>query len=247
MSIADRVPIFWLSVRQFRHGKSTLIVGLFALIPILFGLINALSSGQAAGPDFIARRFLDILLPTVIPLATLVLATTVLGSELADRTLPYLTLKPVQRGRIILAKYLATVFVAALAFAIGLGITWLIVTSNSSRSPVGSLGALYAGAIASIAAYGALFLLVSLLINRALIAGVIYILLWESVLSRFISGVKLLSLRHFSQSIFFRIADSPAIKLDRALQLSSAIIAIIVIVAISLILATIRLQRMNLH
>lgn len=247
MTIADRMPIFWLSVRQFRHGKSTLIVGLFALIPILFGVINALSSGQAAGSDFIAQRFLDVVLPTVIPLATLILATTVLGSEISDRTLPYLTLKPVQRGRIILAKYASTVFVAAVAFAIGLGITWLIASTSGSHSPSGSLGALYAGAIASIAAYGALFLLVSLLINRALIAGVIYILLWETILSRFISGVKLLSLRHFSQSIFVRVADDPAIKLARALQLSSAIVAILVIVAVSLILATVRLQRMNLH
>ncbi|HCG30774.1 MAG TPA: ABC transporter permease, partial [Chloroflexi bacterium] len=66
----------------------------------------------------------------------------------------------------------------------------------------------------AVLAYGALFLLLSLLISRALLAGIIYTLLWETTFSRFIPGVRLLSVRHFVESIYVRLANDPAATMD---------------------------------
>lgn len=247
MSIARRLPILWLTLRQFRAGKATVIVALFAATPILFAVIDVASSQQESASRFLADAFLQLLAPTVIPLATLILATNVFGNEIADRTLPYLTMKPVRRGRIVIEKYLGAIILTSVAFCLGMLIAWIIVRMGESGVGTAILGALVAGTVAGVVAYGSLFLLVSLIIPRALIVGVIYILLWESALARFIPGIKLLSIRHYSQSIFVRILGDSGIKLDNAMQLSSAIIVVALVTVVSLVLATSRLRRMNLH
>src|SRR5690606_11750704 len=101
--------------------------------------------------------------------------------------------------------------------------------------------------LAGILGYGALFLLVSLVIPRALIVGVIYVLLWESTLARFIPGIRYLAVRHYEQSIFVRILDVGTVTLPDAMRLGSAIIVILALVVVTLALATLRLRTMNLN
>lgn len=244
MSITRHVPILWLTLRQFRAGRATLLVALFAATPVLFAAIFRWSSETADAAEFLTTLFLEILAPTILPLATLILATNALGNEMADRTLVYIVLKPVARGRLIVEKFIASALVTGLAFAVGLVATWVIASGGSGSERV--LGAMLAGTVAGIAAYGALFLLISLLVPRALLVGIIYVLIWESALARFIPGIKLLSVRHFAQSVFVRILDNPAVRLDRALQFSSATIVLTVLVVAALALATWRLRQMNL-
>src|SRR5690606_28469410 len=45
MSITRRAPILWLTLRQFRAGRATLLVALFAATSILFAGIFRLNSG----------------------------------------------------------------------------------------------------------------------------------------------------------------------------------------------------------
>src|SRR5690606_25682902 len=100
-----RFPILWLTLRQFGGGKAIRVVALFAATPIVFGLIYAINTGGTSALDFLAAIFLELLSPTVLPLATLVLATAALGNEVSDRTMVYLVLKPIRRARIVVQKY----------------------------------------------------------------------------------------------------------------------------------------------
>lgn len=247
MTLESRLPILWLTIRQLRAGKATRVVGLFALAPVLFGLIHVLGSNEAPARSFLAQLFLELLAPTVVPLATLVLATNVLGNEVADRTLAYLVLKPVSRGRIVVEKYLGALLMGAVAFAIGLTLTWLILVGAPVGADWRTLEALVAGTTAAIAVYGALFLLVSLVVPRALMVGIIYVLLWESTLARLIPGIRLLSVRHFSQSIFVGVLRDSAIGLPDVTALPSALLVLVLLTFVSLVLASVRLRAMNLN
>lgn len=246
MSLARRAPILWLTLRQIRAGRGILLVGLFAASSILFGLIFRFSPASGTADRFLSVLFLETLAPTVIPLATLILATNAFGNEIADRTLPYLVLKPVTRWRLVLGKFTGSVAVTAIAFIVGIIVTAAIVSSEGGDA-FGALGPLIAGTLAGVIAYGAIFLLLSLIIQRALLLGIIYILIWESALARFIPGMKMLSVRHFAQSIYVRLLDNPDVTLDRALQLSSATLVVLAISAVALFLATARLRSMNLY
>jgi ABC-2 type transport system permease protein len=239
-------PIFWLTLRQFAAGRATRVVAFFSATPIVFALVYLLNSGNATANTFLADVFNQFLAPTIVPLATLILATATLGNELSDRTIVYVVIKPVSTWRIVLEKFIGTFIVTGAAFVVGVVITWLVVVLGPETPKSSALPALLIASLIGVAAYGAVFLFISLVIPRALLVGVIYILLWESLLARFIPGIRILSIRHFIQSIFVHLLNDPTVTIAQATRLSSALIVLIFVVIVSLVLAALRLRQMNL-
>lgn len=247
MGIATRWPIFWLTLRQFGAGKAVWVTGFFAGLPLLLAVLYRVSARVESPRAFLAGTFMNLLAPTILPLAALILATTALGNELEDRTLIYLTLKPLARARIILAKYLAALLVACLTFVPGLVLAWLVAEFGRDgtvewRSLLAALAATLLGA----AGYNALFLLVSLVAARALLIGIIYTLLWESALARFIPSLRFASLRYYIQSLFARLLDDPDVPTGEAARYATTILVLLVLIVGSLTIATLRLRRMDL-
>ena len=77
-SILEPVPILGLTLRQFIGGKSIRIVFLFSLVPAIFSLIFMLDSGNSTAREFFAGIFQEFIAPTLLPIATLILATNAL-------------------------------------------------------------------------------------------------------------------------------------------------------------------------
>ncbi len=244
--VSTQIPVLWLTLRQFRAWRSTRVVALFAATPILFALIFLLNSNDTTPNTFLGDVFNQFMAPTVVPLATLILATATLGNELSDRTIVYLIIKPISTLRIVIEKFIGTFVITSLAILIGLLFTWLIVIPGPGTPSTGALASMFVGALIGVAAYGALFLFVSLVIPRALLVGVIYVLLWESLLARFIPGIRILSVRHFVQSIFVHILNDSDVKVAQTNSLTASLIVMALLIVISLALAAIRLRSMNL-
>ncbi len=243
---STQVPIFWLTLRQFAAGRATRVVALFSATPILFAFIFLLNSNNTTPNVFLGDVFNQFMAPTVIPLATLILATATLGNELSDHTIVYLVIKPVSTTRIIIEKFLGTFLVTSAALTIGLLLTWLVVIPGPGSPTIGALGSMFVASLVGVASYGAVFLFISLVIPRALLVGVIYILMWESLLARFIPGIRVLSIRHFVQSIFVHLLRNSSVTIPQPSGLLVSIVVVAFIVAASLTFAALRLRQMNL-
>lgn len=253
------LPVFMLTMRQFAGGKATRVVTIISLIPVLMAVIYALVSDSASIPeDFFSQDlYRGLFVATLLPVAVLVLATGALGNEVEDQTLPYLTLKPIRRLRIVVEKFLATVVTATPLIFAGLALAYLIVfRSDAGESEhLKYLGAALCSAFAGIVAYSAIFELVSLLVTRALLAGMAYSLVWESVLGRYLPGLRVISIRHYTESIFVGMLEStnyPRIiefgsELDSPASVTVAVIVIVVVSVVALLLSTWRLGRLNLE
>ncbi|HEU4349200.1 MAG TPA: ABC transporter permease subunit [Actinoplanes sp.] len=141
-------------------------------------------------------------LAVVLPVIALIVGTGVLGSEVDDGTIVHILAKPLPRRDIILAKLGVAVVVTALTTAVPLFIAGWLASSTG-------LGAgLAAGAVAGSFAYSALFLLLSLLTRRPVLLGLVYILVWEGLLGRFVSGTRVLSIEQYVITIADRISPS---------------------------------------
>ncbi len=252
------LPVFMLTLRQFAGGKSARVVGLVSLLPALLSVIFALSSPDILPEEFFAQpMFRGLFVATLLPIAVLILATGALGNEIEDQTLPYLTLKPIRRVWIVIEKLLATIVTATPLILGGLVIAYVICFRSASGESehLRYLLAALVSAFAGIVAYSAVFLLVSLLVTRALIAGITYALVWESVLGRYLPGLKIVSIRHYTESIFVGMLEStnyPSIvafgeELDDPTSVFTSVIVIALVSAIAIALSTWRLGRLNLE
>lgn len=240
-------PILVLTLRQFSGGKAIRVVAFFALAPAFFTVIYLISPDSNTGREWFDEIFRNIIVPTILPLATVILATNALGNELEDRTMVYLALKPVRRSRIILEKYGAVVQSTWIALVVGMSIAWLMAVGGGAFDNLDVLASAVLAILAGVLTYGALFLAVSLIVPRALIVGIIYVLIWESLLGRLIPGARLLSIQHYVQSIYSRLLSDPQFEVSNALRFSSAMLAVLLLIVFALIFATIRLRAMDLE
>jgi ABC-2 type transport system permease protein len=138
----------------------------------------------------------------VLPVIALIVGTGVLGSEVDDGTIVHVLTKPLPRRDIILAKLLVASGVTALTAAVPLFVAGVL--AGSVRLGVGLAVAATVGALA----YSALFLLLSLLTRRPVLLGLVYILVWEGLLGRFVSGTRVLSIEQYVITIADRISPT---------------------------------------
>ncbi|HET6479009.1 MAG TPA: ABC transporter permease [Actinoplanes sp.] len=155
-------------------------------------------------------------LAVVLPVISLIVGTGVLGSEVDDGTIVHILTKPLPRRDIILAKLLVAAGVSAVTVAVPLFVAGLL--ADSVRFGL----ALVVGSVAGAIAYSALFLLLSLVTRRPVLLGLAYILVWEGLLGRFVSGTRVLSIEQYVISIADRIA--PTGMLDGKVSLPVAIV-----------------------
>lgn len=240
-------PIAVLTLRQFGGGKAIRVVALFALVPSLFTIIFLVDSSLQIGRVWFDELVRNLIVPTVLPLATVILATNALGNEIEDRTMVYLVLKPVRRSRIVLEKYLAVVQSTWLVLAAGTIVAWAMASQSNVIDDLDVLATAILAMLVGVAAYGALFMTLSLVISRALLAGIIYVLIWETTLARIIPGARVLSIQHYVASIYSRLLGDTSIQVDGALRLLSASAAVAALIVCTLLFATARLRSMDLE
>lgn len=141
-------------------------------------------------------------LAVMLPVISLIIGTGVLGSEVDDGTIVHVLTKPLPRRDIILAKLLVAAGVSALASAVPLFLTGLLAADATFGM------ALAVAAVIGAVAYSALFLLLSLLTRRPVLLGLVYILVWEGLLGRFVSGTRVLSIEQYVIAIADKLAPT---------------------------------------
>ncbi|MCA9878651.1 MAG: hypothetical protein KC442_12745, partial [Thermomicrobiales bacterium] len=82
--------------------------------------------------------------------------------------------------------------------------------------------------------------LVSLVIPRALLAGMLYIFAWESLLGRFLPGVRAISSRESMQNIYQSLMK------DDLNAAGQAFLPMVVVTVIALVLAVLRLRTLQI-
>jgi ABC-2 type transport system permease protein len=226
-----------LTVRQFSGGRTARLALALSLIPALFAVIYLVRPWGITPNEFMVDLFRELIVPTLLPIVVLLPATAAFGNELEDGTLPYLLMKPVSRFRLVFGKYAAVLLVTVPALLVGVVVTTLVASRGPDAENLGRLFMAMAGASAAAAVLlGAVFLLVSLVVPRALLAGMIYIFAWESLLGRFLPGVQAVSSREHTLRVFNGLWDG-----DSAAALN-ATLTMLVVALVCLLLAVWRLR-----
>jgi ABC-2 type transport system permease protein len=180
----------------------------------------------------------DLGFAVVLPVIALIVGTGVLGSEIDDGTLVHILTKPLARRDIILAKFVVAVLATAVSTAVPLFVVGLLAGSAKLGA------ALAVAALAGSFAYTALFLLLSLLTKRPVLLGLVYILIWENLLGRFLSGTRVLSIRQYAITIADKL--DPTTLLDAKVGIATALVMSAIFVVVCTIVAINRLGSFSL-
>jgi len=244
--------VAWITLRATISRKRALLFALPAVILIVVTLLLKLSKpGQRPWPSHVLGTFGFTVL---LPLTALIIGTSVLGAEIDDGSIVHLLATPVRRSSVIITKFsIATVLtmlfaavpelIAALISGGGFAPDHAIVQNgnivnfvqgaavSNSKFAIG----LFVGALVGSVIYNAVFVMVSVATTRAIAVGLLYVLIWESLMSNFVSGARLLSISHYSLGVANGFANDPG--LNASLTVATSIIMGVIVTVGALILA----------
>ena len=225
--------------RALSPARFVMTAGLAIAPPAITWLILRLDEGASLA-QFESAMLNGMVAGAIIPLATLATARAGFGDEIGDRTLVNVALTPYARWRIVLPKLLAVAAVPALFIASAMALTSHMAYGGDSTA----VRAVTIGAVAAVAMYSTLFVWLDLATRHAIGIGLAYIVVWEGLFSRFIYGVRFLSLRSHSLSITHGLDERRLADADHTAFALSAAVAVAV-VAVLFTLSVRRLRTMD--
>jgi len=164
---------------------------------VLAGVLYHVADSTTSSAQFADRITARLVASGILPLVMLLFGTSSFGNELGDRTLVYLTLKPLARWRIVAPKLAASVVVGGVPVALS-GLVAVAVIRDGD--PGGSL-ATGVGLLVGATAYAAVFTWAGLATRHALVAGLVYVFVWEAALAAYLDGIRFLSIRRYTLAL----------------------------------------------
>jgi ABC-2 type transport system permease protein len=199
-----------------------------------------------AGPDTSVSVGLlgGFALGTVVPLLGLIAGTGSIGPEIDDGSIVYLMSKPLSRHSIVLSKLAVAVAVVTIVAAFPTFLAGLVMSGTGEGLAIGyGIGAGVAGL-----AYCALFVLLAILTRNAVVVGLIYVLIWESLVGSYVPGAQVLSIQQWALAITENVIGSSAgtLGVSSAVSLGTGVALLAVIVVACTWYAGSRLRTLRL-
>jgi ABC-2 type transport system permease protein len=240
------LAIIRVTSRHLLGGRRVLGLALIGLVPAVIMWFT----GRGASATIAFGRYheapLFLVFAIVLPIVTIVLASGALGDERREHTLSFLLVRPISRPIIVTAKlvaaWLCSMLVVGGSAAMTAGILGLQTGDWSVMGPT-----LVAVAVGS-AAYAAVFLVTGYITSRAVLAGLVFVFVWESGIA--------FALAQFANASLYRIGLTayvgllPEARGDLAIPLGSlapgaggAIAKALVLAALAVLASTWLLRR----
>ena len=233
--------VFQLTLRQLTGRWRLTLMTVLAALPVLVALVMLRAREAPSVVEFETAVLSTILVGSIAPLVVLAIAASAFANESDDRTLANLTLTPLPRWHIVVAKLLAAIVISGPFIAASAFLTTHIAFIGDTRATL----AVTVSAIVGVVLYAAAFTWLGLVSTQAIGIGLLYIVLWEGFFSGFVEGVRLLSIRHYAIALMHGI-DARRFAFGERLSLTAAIVTSAVVLAGFVFLSIRRLRRMDI-
>lgn len=191
-------------------------------------------------PNFLGAFGIAILMP----LLGLVAGTGAIGPEIDEGSIVYLLAKPISRYSIVVTKLVVAIGVVVVFGMLPVLVSGVVLTGEVGRLTV----AFGAGALAAGVAYCAVFLLLAVLSRNAVVIGLIYALIWESLVGGIVPGAQALSVQQWSLAVVQRVLGDDAAELgvDAAVGFGTGLVLLVAVTVAATVYAGRRLQTIRL-
>jgi ABC-2 type transport system permease protein len=240
-----------LTFRSLLGRRRTLVL---LLLPLALLALCTLAR-VLAGYDADIRRDLDTsLAPSLLgafgiailmPLLSLIAGTGAIGPEIDEGSIVYLLAKPLNRYSIIVTK-----LVVASTVTVAFGVLPIAVAAVVLTGEVGAVTVAYTvGALAAGVAYCAVFLLLAVISRNAVVIGLIYALIWESLVGGVVPGAQALSIQQWSLAVVRRVLGDVAgpAGVEAAVGFGTGLVLLTVVTVAATAYAGRRLQTLHLN
>lgn len=233
-----------LTARMLLGRRRALLLLALPAVLLVLSVVVRLTVSEANRSDVAVGLLGAFAVATVVPLLGLIAGTGAIGPEIDDGSIVYLLAKPVSRHSIVLTKLAVAVAVVTAFAALPVLFAGLVLAGTADGLAVGyGLAAFVAGV-----AYCALFLLLAVLTRNAVVVGLLYALVWESLVGSIVPGAQALSIQQWSLALTRAVVGDTAdlLGVTSAVRLGVAVPLLAVLVVATTYAAGSRLRSLRL-
>jgi ABC-2 type transport system permease protein len=235
--------VFYLTVRMLLGRKRTILLVLFALLPIIVALAFRFGAEDEDALEWTANGLLHAMIVAIfLPLSTLVFGTAAFGSEAEDGTVVYVLARPIPRASVVVAK-LAAAILASAVLVLPAGLLAAVIALGGADGGVELIAGFAVALAAGIAVYSTVFLCLGIVTGRAFIAGLGYVFVWEGVVTSIFQGTRNLSIREYTLGLADGIANVRESAFEADVGLATAIVMMLIVTGVAFWLAVRGAQR----
>jgi ABC-2 type transport system permease protein len=233
--------VYVLTLRQLASIRRLLIMAALAAAPALIAWAMLAGKEAPLMVEFEKVSLNAMLVGAIAPLVVLAIAGATFAHDIEDRTIANLILAPIPRWKIVVPKLLATITLAAPFMVASASITSYYAFLGDMRA----VFAVTASVLLCVALYSSFFVWLGLMHTQAIGIGLLYVVLWEGFLTTYVSGIRLLSIRHYSTS-FMHGLDPRRFAWNVEMKMTSVSVVAAVVFFGFLALTIRKLKRMDI-
>lgn len=215
-----------LTARSLLGRRRALLLLALPGVVILLAVVSRSLAGEDAQHTVVLLG--GFALGTLVPLLGLIAGTGAIGPEIDDGSIVYLLSKPLRRSTIVVTKLVVAIGVITTFAVLPTLVAGLILSGTSDRLAVAyTLAAMVAGV-----AYAALFLALAVITRHAVVVGLLYALIWESLVGNLVPGAQALSIQQWALTLTEKVVGvgrSAQLDIDPAVGLGVAVPLLLVV------------------
>ena len=246
---ASTIPVLArLAFVQLLYRKRTIFLSLFMLIPVAIALVWALKEENPSPLRDFSQIFFVLHLHILLPLLTLLLSVNLFNSDIKDRTITYLLVRPLPRWTVLVGKFLGLVCAELLVFLPSVLLTFIVFLSiGGAESYWDDLGGFILISIFGVIAYSAFFTLLGIIFKHPLLLGIFVAFFWEKTVSAISTTVGKLTILYYLVSLGRGIIDvDPFADPSSSVSGVTSVIVLLSLIAFFSLLSVAALNRKEL-
>lgn len=214
--VSSVLRIFDLSLSEMLWSRRSVFLALLVGGPILLAVVSRvvwmfvpneslrINGGAVSGASIFGLMIWLLYVRFIVPILGVFYGTSLIADEVEDRTITYLFTRPIQRGAVLVGKYVAYLACTVLLILPSVMVVFFLMVpvgggsiAQMFPSLLADLGMLAAG----LAAYGAVFAWVGARVKRPLVAGLVFVLGWEPAVLLFPGYLKRATVAYYLQGL----------------------------------------------
>ncbi|MBW8487442.1 ABC transporter permease [Actinomadura parmotrematis] len=216
--------------------RAVLLFALPLLLAVLAALMRVL---DASDLDTAAAVLHGFGFAVLLPLLALIAGTGVIGPEIDDGQIMYVLTKPIPRHTVVLTKLAVAIALVTVFAVVPILLTGLLMAGGTAQLAP----AFAAGALAGGITYTAVFVALAVISRNAAVIGLLYVLVWESLLGNFAPGARSASIQQWALSV--TDALTPTSYVHASVDLPVAAPLLVAVAAAGAVLAVVRLRSLS--
>ncbi|MFI0405266.1 ABC transporter permease [Actinomadura sp. 3N508] len=216
--------------------RALLLLGLPLILLVLAAILRVTGNNDLDVSSEVLQQFG---LATLLPLLALIAGTGVIGPEIDDGQIMYVLTKPIPREVIVLTKLVVAIILVTVFAVVPTLLAGLVLIGMTAEVTVAyTVGVLVGGV-----AYSAVFVALGVASRNAATIGLLYALVWETLLGSFAPGAKSASIQQWSLSVTDSLTSASPVESTVNLTVAISLLAAVTLVAT--FLAAVKLRTLT--